>query len=150
MMALVAIAALEFWAIRALVEFESQTGELLVWGGLPMANILAVGLLIGQRRLRSRPFVIGFEVFGAIALALYFAVSCYPNNAALAAYLAPLGPLERTVRSAPLFIKMPFLYSAAVVMLALPQVACAVIGGLVSRKYRITITKRTAQAPVDA
>jgi hypothetical protein len=38
---------------------------------LPLANVLIVGIMIARQRVRSRPFLLGFEVFGAIALALY-------------------------------------------------------------------------------
>ena len=69
-MVAVAIAALDFGAIRALLRFASLMGELLILGTLPMANVLAVGLLIGQRRPGSRPFRLGFEAFGVMAVAL--------------------------------------------------------------------------------
>ena len=46
-------------------------GDSLVVGALPMANVLVAGLLIARQRPRSRPFLLGFEVFSAIALALY-------------------------------------------------------------------------------
>ena len=47
----VAIAALIFGAIRAITVLDNQRkSESLVVGALPMANVLAVGMLIGQRR----------------------------------------------------------------------------------------------------
>ena len=36
----------------------------VVSGALPMANVLAVGLLIAQQRPGSRPFMLGFGAFG--------------------------------------------------------------------------------------
>jgi hypothetical protein len=52
----------------------------LIVGALPMANLLAVCLLIGLRRPGSRRFVLGFVVFGAAALAIYIALaSSYPD-----------------------------------------------------------------------
>jgi hypothetical protein len=39
-----------------------------------MANVLAVGILVGQQSPRSRPFLLGFEAFGAMALAFYVAL----------------------------------------------------------------------------
>ena len=51
--------------------------SLLILGALPMANVLAVGILIGQRRPGSRPFLLGFEAFGAMALALYVALASF-------------------------------------------------------------------------
>ena len=40
-----------------------------------MANVLVVGMLVAQRRPGSRPFLLGFEAFGAMALALYIALA---------------------------------------------------------------------------
>ena len=68
-MVAVAVAALSFGAIRAIF---AATGQILspwVVGTLPMANVLGVGLLIAQQRPRYYPFLLGFEAFGAMALA---------------------------------------------------------------------------------
>jgi len=73
-MVFIALAALDFRAIRAMPEIGPPTSELLVLGALPMANVLALGLLIGQRRPGSRPFLLGFEAFGVMASALYVAL----------------------------------------------------------------------------
>src|SRR5271170_4739864 len=86
MMAFVALVAINLWAIRALSNLQFRAyfvGPLLrsqeypvigvlILGGLPMAHVLAVGLLLGRRR-GSHPFLLGFEAFGATALALYIA-----------------------------------------------------------------------------
>src|SRR4051794_25433481 len=72
LMAVVAIAALDFAAIGAWV-YDNSPGwadDILVVGALPMANILAVGFLVVLQR-RSRGFLLGFEAFGAAALALF-------------------------------------------------------------------------------
>jgi small basic protein len=69
-MVAVAIAALDFGAIRAHLDPQSDTAG-LVFGALPMANVLLVGLLTAPYRPRSRSYLLGFEAFGAIALALY-------------------------------------------------------------------------------
>ncbi len=67
LMVAVAIAGIDFGVIRTLL------AELfLVMGALSMANVLVVGLLIAQQRPSSRPFLWGFEVFGAMALALLY------------------------------------------------------------------------------
>ena len=57
-----------------------------------MANVLAVGILIGQQRPGSRPFLLGFEAFGAMALAFYVAlVSFFPDSyEPIGSYLALL------------------------------------------------------------
>ena len=56
-MVFVAIAALDFTAIRVVSDNGDLTSSLLGLGGLPMANILAVGLLMGQQDRDSRPFL---------------------------------------------------------------------------------------------
>src|SRR5207244_1304988 len=87
LIAFVAVAALEFGAIRALHDFENRLillthsyhlpGMIFAWvhGALPMANVLVVALVIGHRRRGNRRFLWGFEVFGATALALYVAAA---------------------------------------------------------------------------
>ena len=49
----------------------SRWGEDFLLGVLPMVNVLGVGLLVAQQRPKPRPFLLGFETFGAAALALY-------------------------------------------------------------------------------
>ena len=53
-MVFVAIVALNFGAIRASFGFEPYVAQALLLGALPMANVLAGGILIGQRRPGSR------------------------------------------------------------------------------------------------
>jgi hypothetical protein len=156
-MVAVAIAALDFWAIRAM--FGSMTGEWLMLGALPMANVLAFGVLVSQRRPGSRPFLLGFEAFGAMALALYVAWTIYfiehagPNNSYLIllySYLAPLvEPIENNIGRGRPFVFYPILCSVLVAMLGWPQVAFALIGGFLSRRFKITITKRPAHPPAE-
>src|SRR5437867_3038453 len=66
MMVLVAIAALNFAAIRVASNYREPTRDLLVTGALPMANVLVVGLLMGCHYRQSRRFLWGLEVFGSI------------------------------------------------------------------------------------
>ena len=71
----------------------------MLLGALPMANVLAVGILIGQRRPGSRPFLLGFEAFGAMALALFVALASFacPREVVIP-YLAPLlAPMEKII-----------------------------------------------------
>ena len=88
LMVFVAIVALNFVAIRRYVDLRIplQRG-ILGLGALPMANVLAVGLLIGQRRPGTHPFLLGFEAFGAVALALYVAGACLFTEPLLISYL---------------------------------------------------------------
>src|SRR5262245_55844944 len=97
-MVAVAVAALNFGAMRALLGFNSVTGRLLLVGALPMVNVLAVGILIAQRQPGSRTFLLGFGAFGAMALAFYVGWSIFPDEVALKTYFRLLGvPLEKYI-----------------------------------------------------
>ena len=61
-MVFIAVVAINFAAIRAMLGFP-EVG-LAVLGGLPMANILVVGNLMGRQRPGSRAFLIGFQASG--------------------------------------------------------------------------------------
>jgi uncharacterized protein YggT (Ycf19 family) len=133
-MVAVAIAALDFAAIRAL----SGWGHRLLLGALPMANVLAVGILLGQQSPGSHPFLLGFEAFGAMALAFYVAlVSFFPDSyEPIGSYLALLvEPMEKFIGRNRPFILIPIAYFVAIIMLGWPQVAFALIGGFLSRRF---------------
>jgi hypothetical protein len=76
LMALVALVALDFGVVRTLFDHRfvpRDVCDLLTFGILPMANVLALGLfpfLTRSGRVVSRPRRIGFEVFGAVGLVL--------------------------------------------------------------------------------
>jgi hypothetical protein len=108
-----------------------------------MANVLVVGILIGQRRPGSRPFLMGFEAFGAMALAFFIALaSCFPREVVLT-YLNPvLAPIERTIGDDQPFVMFPILCVVVAVLLGWPQVAFALAGGFLSRKFKVTISPR--------
>jgi hypothetical protein len=144
-MVAVAIAALDFAAIRASLDIREAV--LLVLGALPMANVLAVGILIAQQRPGSRPFLLGFEAFGAMALALFItaAVASLPFDEymVIAYYLAPvLRLIQKSIRQDQPLVFVPIVLFAYVVMLGWPQVVFALIGGFLSRRFKITITRR--------
>jgi hypothetical protein len=144
-MVAIAIAALDFAVIRA--SFDIPEVGLLVLGALPMANVLAVGILIGQWRPESRPFLLGFEAFGAMALALFVAVAMaslfLDNYRLLTSYLTPvIQPIEKSIGQNRPFVFIPIALFAMVVMLGWPQLVFALIGGSLSRRFRITITRR--------
>ena len=155
----VAIAALDFGAIRARSDVRSRSrnqlrrvpnpaeferiqdslmrADLLVSGALPMGNILvAVGLLVHQRQ-RSHPFFLGFAVFGAAALAVYIAaVSCVTYEQ-LRPYLdLTLEPLKKSFGPSPALARSAVVYLIFAVMIVLPQIAFALIGGLIFRRFR--------------
>ena len=92
-MVAVAIAALDFWAIRVLLNFSyfsPLVGEALVFGALPMMNVLGVLALVGRWRPSSRPLLLRFEYFGAIALAIYFMIVIF--------FPSPPGPIHTYVK----------------------------------------------------
>jgi len=75
-MAVVIVVAIDCLALRAIDSRNGLAGALhgIALGSLPMVNLLAVGLtLILQERRKSRPFLVGFEVFGMLALLLFIA-----------------------------------------------------------------------------
>ena len=148
----VAIVALDLGVIRACFDSPSRWSDYLLPGALPMANVLAVGLLIGHQRPRSSPFLLGFETFGAAALALYVALTiCLidnwgmstPYEVMLWSYLSPV--LDRTdavVGREQVFLATLVSCFVGAVMLGWPQLAFALLGGFLARRYRVTITRR--------
>jgi hypothetical protein len=155
LMVFVAIVALNFAAYRACY-FDLPTAltanqfEFLTWGALPMVNILAVGIVIGHRRREYRPFLLGFEAFGAAALVLYLAYIAvwlftdyqWPVRPFVVMVLNPLRKLVGYFESPAL--NAIFYRSVVAVLMSLPQVAFAVIGGFLSRKCRLILTRRPA------
>ena len=141
----VAIAAFDFAAIRALVDSPSPMGEDLLFGAVPMANVLVVGLLIAQQRPRSRPFLLGFELFGSIALAAYIALALlFPGpSGPIRPYVAiVLDPIVAPMRLTHTLSSVLIIWLVVLFMLGWPQVAFALIGGFLSRRFTVTITQR--------
>lgn len=154
----VAIAALDFGVIRAVSDVQSTSrttlgrgpkdpaefdrivnhrtrADLLVSGALPMGNILAVGLL-GLWRRRSRPFLLGFEAFGATALALYIVAASCVTYEGLRPYLdLVLDPLRKSFGPSPTIVYAAVVYLTFAVILVLPQMAFALMGGLLFGRF---------------
>jgi hypothetical protein len=143
-MVAVAIAALDFWVILPnLGSLAGETETYLLRGALPMANVLAVGMVIGQQRPGSSPFLLGFETFGAMALALYVVLASSFHREVVSPYLSPLvDPIRDTIGFHRPFILIPVLCSVGVLMLGWPQLAFALLGGFLFRRFKITITRR--------
>jgi hypothetical protein len=143
-MVAVAIAALDFWATRELLDPRApQIGMLLLSGALPTANILAIGLLVAHQRPGNRPFILGFEVFGAFALVL-FVILATPIRGELVTdyYLLPVLELSQAyVKDRLLIFRLTGIF-VVVVILVVPQVLFALIGGFLSRRFKITIARR--------
>ncbi len=106
-----------------------------------MGNVLAVGLLARQRRPGSRPFLLGFEAFGVLALALYVALVVLSPQMVADTYLEPLLPTISSAIGPPrprvLVWQIASVGSVALVLLGLPQLAFALLGGCLSRKFGI-------------
>jgi hypothetical protein len=141
----VAILAVDFTVMRALLDGPPPLAEELLFGALPMANVLVVGLLIAFQRPPNRAFLLGFELFGAIALTFYIALAILSPGPSgpirpyvaivLDPIVAPMG-LTRSLSSV-LTIWLVVLF-----MLGWPQVTFALIGGFLSRRYKVTINRR--------
>ena len=108
-----------------------------------MANILAVGVLVGRRRSACGTFILGFAVFGALALAFFvFLASCFRGervdpypDLALRPVFEIIG-LERPRT----YLLVAGLVAAGV--LGLPQLAFALTGGFLSRRHKVAVTRR--------
>ena len=143
-MVTVAIAAFDFMVIRRLVDYRTPTGDFLLLGALPMANVLAIGMLVGQRRPGSRPFLLGFVAFGAMALAVFVAGAIFFTEELVMSYLAlVLRPMVTIIGQRPPVVLIPIWFSCAIIMLGfLPQVAFALVGGFLSRRFKVIVVRR--------
>jgi hypothetical protein len=146
-MVFVALAALNFAVFRTAADAHSITGILFAMGAMPMATVLAIGLIIGYRRHGSRPFLLGFESFGAMAFALFAVPAAFSGEKVLDFYIGIfIDPLSKIIGPDRPLIHIPVAY----VVLGLPQLAFALTGGFLSRKYRVTITERQALLSADS
>ena len=104
-----------------------------------MANVLAAGLLIGLWRRGSRPLLWGFEIFGAVMLACYIAtVSLLTEELVRPLFDLIVKYLFTTLWNGPYRNNVGHLigYSVTIAILALPQVAFALVGGFLFRYFR--------------
>jgi hypothetical protein len=145
LMVAIAIVALDFGAIKSGLRSNSDAAGFLILGALPMANVLAVGFLIGRRCPNSRLFLLGFEAFGAVALVPYSAFVCLSPDleGSLHPYLAvTIEPIISIVEQNHPSLLHPITLISVAASLGLPQVAFALLGGFHSRRFKITITRR--------
>ena len=150
-MVVVAIVALDFGIIRAMPVIPRPTSVLLVLGALPMANVLPVILLIGQRRRENLPFRLGFVSFGAMALALFVAITWFNPVEMAILFTSLLDYVVQNIGSGRPLLSVAAQALALVVTVGLPQVVFALIGGLLSRKFMtsIRISRRPDQTPTS-
>jgi hypothetical protein len=138
LMAIVAVAALDFRAIRGASNDPSGSHLMLCVVVLPMVNFMAMGLLIGHRHPGSRRFLLGFEAFGVASLAFLVAqgllgkdwIWSYLTLASepFRAIIAPTGGGKWSTSR--LLLARAFLSFWA----TLPQLAFALTGGFLCQK----------------
>ena len=142
----VAIVALDFWAISAMYDLRSGNQnmmDLLCTGAIPMANILAIGQLMRLRRHQNSPFLLGFQAFGGIALAIFVAGAIFFTEELVMSYLGFfLRPMVTIIGQRAPVVFIPILLSVAVIMLGLPQLAFALLGGFLSRRFKVIVVRR--------
>ena len=148
-MIFVAFAAVDFAVIRAVIgssspKLATEFGALLLLGALPMANVLAVSVLIARRRPGNQPFLMGFLTFGMIALIVYILLaSVGPHGNYVMPYTGPwIDMVEISIGRDRPFVFFPIAFTGLVLMLCLPQLAFALLGGFLSRRFRVTVTSR--------
>ncbi len=108
-----------------------------------MINVLAGGVLVGHQHPGSRPFIRGFVAFGSMALALCVVLSFFRDAAALDDYVGLLSePWEMVIRHAPSFENDWILAFVIAAWVGWPQVVFALIGGCLSRGFKVTSTPR--------
>ncbi len=142
-MMIVAIAALNLSVIRACYyDFWTSDGEnanrldVLALGSLPMANALAVTLMLGLRHRGSRSFLLGFGAFGLAALVVYIALVCFYCHELVRPYLFRFqNPVFDAIGRSEAHV--PIFRFTATVILVWPQFAFALLGGLFFRWYGI-------------
>jgi hypothetical protein len=109
--------------------------DLINFGARPMASILAVGLLalLGNRSERpgGRQYLVGFEVFGVVALFCYFACA---RIFTLAIHEGAGDLLKLYISTGS--ILFPWTLT---VMLLLPQLLMALVGGWFNTRYCLTL-----------
>jgi hypothetical protein len=152
LMTWVLILAVDFAAVRFLVTVSEVAGRLavlLLVGALPMANLLAFGLL---RLFSRRPatgakplFWRGFVVCGAVAFLLFVACAVLATDALFGAVDRITWPFQpRNGVLTPLTALVPL---GALLLLVAPQLIPALFGGWFNRRFKLTISRRSQLAP---
>ena len=146
MMVVVLIVAMDLSALRLLMNpfwaWQRQLIELIVVGALPMANILAAGLVYGfhQRSAHGKipPSLVRFEVWGWAALLAWtgcFVFFTEPIHSA-ADRVAKSLILPHTLLGGIVFLAI------LVGLLLLPPLAVALVGSRIPARYRMSLQKR--------
>jgi hypothetical protein len=143
-MLVVTIVALDCIAVRAIPQAVTVFDIFWGFGVLPMANILAIVILIAKRRRRSQPFLWGFETFGLVAVSLCFLLFCVlwicscQDEIGFFIIVRLLGPWLLAMSVDPNRETYgPILFASFAVFITVPQLVFGLIGGLLSRKFKI-------------
>ena len=112
------------------------TVSLLILGVLPMANALIVGLLISRRLSTTRPFFLGFEMMGMMALASFVIMTIHPRTYPWIDWYTErwLLLLEKTVTRDRVTAFITLAYLGVMIMLCVPQLVFAFLCGLLSNR----------------
>jgi hypothetical protein len=125
LMAAALIIALDCAVARSPLSGRPLTVILLLLGGLPMGNVLVVGLLPLIRNLHARreqnPWLVGFEVAGWAGLLLFASIAVYHPDPLRETIVQSLGSTRALGNHA-------FLATICSALL-LPQLALALLGG---------------------
>jgi hypothetical protein len=141
-MAVIGIIALELGVARAIMDFASPDRNLMFLvmmlglGCQAMLSILGVGLLVGYRWPGSRSFIAGFEAFGGTAMALYILGVTIFNRDLVPIVDEAVRPLANFLRDGPYIstAKLLLAYTIFAVVLSLPQLTFAAIGGFLTQR----------------
>jgi hypothetical protein len=151
LMSVVLVVALDCMAINMLIVrplFRVPLSELILLGALPMANILAIGLLRlwadRKGRGQTRPLLVGFEICGWVTLLVFLTCAVLATES----FHDGVGDLLRSCLSP----ENPLYLILAVAILLIPQLALASFGGWLIRSYRIEVKvvvhRRAAEPPL--
>jgi hypothetical protein len=145
-MVAVAIIAVDFAVLRGLHGL-GPADDPVLWflGAVPMANMLVIGPLLARPWPRNRPFLLGFEIFGVVALSAFvLLMTLFPSpNGPIFRYLdLALHALERIIGQEPTHVHPLITLLADGYLLSIPQLVFALIGGFLSQWFIRTVTRR--------
>jgi hypothetical protein len=134
-MVLIVALALDCLAVRSILDSRDVFSVSAVFLGLPMATVLLVLPVLGLNRRQTHPgpFLVGFEIVGWTVLMILVA-ACWltsPVN----------GFLAETIRQNPYAHAMHGI--VVIVLFTTPQLVVAMLGGLVTRRYRVVVERRS-------
>ncbi len=141
-MALTVLAAVDCLVFRE--AYDDYRLALFFFGGLPLLNVLAVGLVLLAKRRRANAapgFLAGFEITGGVILACYLAlIAAFPDEGTdlLSRISVPLIPLAESVFPA----GRAAAFSIVMAIVTVPELAIAAAGGFIHWRYLVAIKRR--------